>query len=456
MAPPDLPPLPSSTTAGETIDLHELWARLVRGAPRTIGLALLGAALAAAGFFISGSFQTAHTTARVTLSFHGLERGEYPDQSKFQPEDLRAPSIVAEALRRRGVLDPDLQTRIRDALTISGLTPASSGKEPGAYTPREYSLTLSLPRAFSLSSRDRELFLTELVRTYKEHVQQHYTTLPAGIDWSFDSLAPSALSHETSMEREIARAGEFLERLARKHRTFRSARSNLGFGELAAQHRVLVETQFADLQALIEDEGINASPIALARLDREIRTLKRSEALAIEEEKFILSLLSRIESRPSSASPVNILLGAAAAGDPNATGAVLGADANHLLAQRALTAGLRTRQLQSQLALLHDQREAVVAASELSAEQRAVKLARLENVWSKFKVSYRRLIETVRQTYEDFEQQELADAARISVPPSTPGFYRGVGIAALLGLIVGGSLGVGAALLGVGTDRQRT
>jgi hypothetical protein len=53
--------------------------RIMRGLPVTLGLALLGLAIAAIVYFAAGSFASVATTTRVVFSFHGFERGEYPD-----------------------------------------------------------------------------------------------------------------------------------------------------------------------------------------------------------------------------------------------------------------------------------------------------------------------------------------------------------------------------------------
>jgi len=86
----------------DSIDFAELFRRLKRGLPLTLGLACLGLAVAAAAFAAAGSFLTVSTSARVVFSFNGFERGEYPDKSKFSPDDLRSPDIIAEALKRIG------------------------------------------------------------------------------------------------------------------------------------------------------------------------------------------------------------------------------------------------------------------------------------------------------------------------------------------------------------------
>ena len=158
----------------DSIDFRELSSRIKRGLTLIAGLASLGLAIGAGAYFASGQFQSVSTTTRVVFSFPGFEKGEYPDKSKFQPDDLRSPEIVAEALKREGLdTTPEVQSKIRAALSIIGIIPdnilkerdklRAAGQTPRLYVPDEYTLILSLTRKFPLTSRQRELLLNEIV-----------------------------------------------------------------------------------------------------------------------------------------------------------------------------------------------------------------------------------------------------------------------------------------------------
>ena len=104
---------------GEMIDIRDLFLRLCRGLPQILGLGLIGAAIAAAAALLLGPVLPVSTSARVMFSFSGYERGLYPDKSKFQPDDIRAPDVVADALSRQQLSgNEDLQGKIRGAVTI--------------------------------------------------------------------------------------------------------------------------------------------------------------------------------------------------------------------------------------------------------------------------------------------------------------------------------------------------
>ena len=77
----------------DSIDFTDLLRRMRRGLPLILGLAFTGLAL---GTLISLAVTTkpsAVSTLRVTFGFPGFERGTYPNGTKFQPDDVRAPDV---------------------------------------------------------------------------------------------------------------------------------------------------------------------------------------------------------------------------------------------------------------------------------------------------------------------------------------------------------------------------
>ena len=85
------------------IDLSEILGRLCRGLAPTLGFAALGLAIGAGGYLAISPYVSIPTSMRVTFSFSGLGKGEYPDRSKFQPDDIREPDIIASAIKEKGL-----------------------------------------------------------------------------------------------------------------------------------------------------------------------------------------------------------------------------------------------------------------------------------------------------------------------------------------------------------------
>jgi hypothetical protein len=61
---------------------------------------------------------------------------------------------------------------------------------------------------------------------------------------------------------------------------------------------------------------------------------------------------------------------------------------------------------------------------------------------------YTGLMNEIRVTYEDYQQQQFGNAIRVSMQTKTSSFYRGLAMAGIAGIGIGGALGLGLALLG--------
>src|SRR5580658_7336213 len=81
-------PAETTVVSYESGDAREVFARLGRGLTATLGLAALGMVAGIFIFLATGSFRSATTSMRVSFGFKSFGKGEYPDHSKFMPDDL--------------------------------------------------------------------------------------------------------------------------------------------------------------------------------------------------------------------------------------------------------------------------------------------------------------------------------------------------------------------------------
>jgi hypothetical protein len=63
------------------------------------------------------------------------------------------------------------------------------------------------------------------------------------------------------------------------------------------------------------------------------------------------------------------------------------------------------------------------------------------------------MMNDIRLTYDDYQQQQYGDAIRVSMQTKTGSFYRGLAMAGIAGLGVGLAAGLGLSLLGLGLGR---
>lgn len=459
-----------STTAhpydeDDSIDFAELFNRLKRGLPLIAGLAALGLAVAATAYFASGRFQIVTTSARVVFSFPGFERGEYPDKSKFSPDDLRSPEIVAEALKRMGLDTTDeSQSRVRAALSIEGIIPDSivkerdrlraSGQTPRFYSPDEYSLTLSLPRTFPMTTRQRELLLGTIISIYQEKFTRTYVNLPLNFGKAFEALSDADyFDYELVLNQESQNITTFLTEASTTARAFRSPRSNLSFADLLKETQLFTQIRLNETLGLIRQNGLSKDrQVALMKMDYYLKTLSDEENKAAEEEKVIQALLTQSQERMQ-----NYVLGVKSQAtqqrsdsivvDQGLVDSLLANDANNFLVRKALDASLRTRDIQSRKRVLQEQRDNMENFIKSDFAQKADTLDQFQKSLDRLKNTYERLIHEIRITYEDYQHQQYGDAVRLSAQAHTDSFYRSLAMAAIAGFGIGAAMGVGLSLL---------
>lgn len=455
----------------DTIDFGELFRRMSRGLPKTIGLAFVGLVVGAVSFFAGGPVLDAESSTRVVFSFKGYERGEYPDKSKFQPDDLRAPEVIAEALKRRGLEDTlALQGRVRAALSIEGIIPASitkendrlraAGQTPRVYMPDEYKLTLSLPRKHDLAIRERELLLNEIVSVYLDRFQRTYVQLPLDFGNAFQSLeGADYFDYELILSRESQNIAAFLEEMADTAKSFRSQRTNLSFSDLYKQNQVFTQIRLNETLGLIRQNGLSMDRrTATLKMDYYLRSLEDQELKASEEEKLVNHLLQQAQERAQShvlgvKSQVGQQRTEAPLIDQGLIDSLLANDAYNFLVRKALDAGLKTRGIQSEKAILLERRQIMQNFVDSTDIEQSTSIAQFEKSLGELKAAYAKLFENIRMTHEDYQRQQFGDAIRISMQVQTESFYRGLAKAGVVGLIIGAALGIGLSLLGVGLGR---
>lgn len=456
----------------DSIDFGELFSRLKRGIPLIVGLAALGLAIAAVAYFAVGSFLNVTSSTRVVFSFTGFERGEYPDKSKFQPDDLRSPEIVAEALKRQGLdTTQEVQSKVRAAMSIEGIIPDSvikerdklraSGQTPRLYVPDEYTLSLSLPRKFALSSRQRELLLSEIVSVYQEKFTRTYVALPLNFGKAFESLnGADYFDYELVLNQESQNITTFLTLMSDSGRAYRSPRSNLSFSDLLKQNQLFIQIRLNETLGLIRQNGLSKDrQVALLKMDYYLKTLGDEENKAAEEEKVVQALLKQTQERMQ-----NYVLGVKSqAGqqrsdspvvDQGLVDSLLANDANNFLVRKSLDASLKTRRIQSERAVLQDQRNNMQTFIKSDLSQKTEALAQFQKSLESLKSVYERLIKDIQLTYEDYQHQQFGDAVRVSMQTHTDSFYRGLAMAGIAGLGIGMAAGLGLSLLGLSSDRK--
>ena len=246
----------------------------------------------------------------MTFAFSSYGKGEYPDRSKFQPDDMRAPDIIVEALKQQGLeITEDFQSKVRAALTIEGLIPPNvikerdrlraAGQTPAPYFPDEYIVTLTLPRKSPLSNRQRELLLNEIVSAYQEKFQRTYAEIPLAFGNAFESLHQADFyEYETILSSEIQNIIAYLNQELDQAKTFRSPTTNLSFSDLLKQTNIFSQVRLYETLGIIRKNALSGNrALAMVKMDYFLRTLEDQEQEAIEEGKVVDALLAKSQER---------------------------------------------------------------------------------------------------------------------------------------------------------------
>jgi hypothetical protein len=452
----------------EVIDLRDIFKKLGRGLRQILGLALLGAAIAAIGYLIASPSRSVSTSTRVIFSFDGFEKGEYPDHSKFQPDDLRAPEIINEALKQQGLdTTNELQSQIRAALNIEGIVSPDIVKEHDRlrtagqpipfYIPDEYIVTLSLPRNFPLSNEQRAHFLDEIVSIYRENFQRTYTNVPIAFGDAFNALKNADFpEYALIFNQEINDIIAYLNNQLDQGKSFRSPTTNLSFSELLEQTQFFSQTRLNELLGFIDQSGLSQNrALTLAKMNYSLRILTDEEHHAMEDEKVVRDLLAQTQAQAQNyvlgiKSQVDQPHSETTTLDQGLIDSLLANDAYNLLVHRALDAGLKVKQVQADKAQLIEQIDDMKAGKDITGDIDQVKklLAALEP-------AYQELMDNIRKTQADFARQQFADAIRLSDSITASGTIRPLEITCAIGLFLGLAAGTGLSLLGIYIGRAR-
>lgn len=448
----------------EAIDVAELWGRVSRGLAITLGLAFVGLALGLAVALLSGHKRPVESTLRVTFGFPGVERRTYPNGAKFQPDDVSAPDVINEAVKRLDlrVENIDLVSKLRGAITINGLISPTiikerdrlraAGQNPPPYIPDEYEITITLPRDFPIHTRQRELLLTEIVNVYSEKFRRTYVELPVDFGNAFASLKNADfVEYELILTKEAQSLRFFLDQQIEKAKQFRSPTNQLSFQDLKKLTELFAQIRLNDVLGLVYINGLSKDrDYALMKMDYYMRTLEDQEQRLTQEAEVVTDLLAKTQERAQNyvlATKAQQSQGAQPLLDQGFIDTLLSNDAYNFLVREALKAGLAVKRVQSDIAQLQDRRKRMESFAKGEAIDQVAVIASTQKALADLETNYQELLSKVRTTLDDYARQEYADAIRVSMQAKTKPLLITLLVGGVVGGVIGLSLGLGLSLL---------
>ncbi len=428
----------------------------------------------AAGSKLLSPIQSTTTSTRISFSFTGFERGAYPDQSKFEADDLRAADLIGEAAAKVGMMGDGSQlAKLRAAVSVEAVIPSNitkerdrlraSGQTPPPYIADEYAVSLTLPRSFPMNEGERRRFLNELVSAYRERFQRTYTKLPDDFGNVFQTLrGADYFEYEFILSSDLQNLNAFLQKQAQTAPTFRSQITKLSFNDLMRSAELFSQLRLNEVLGLIRTNGTSRDRrLAMVKMDYHLSRLEDRERQAVEEERvvtdlmarnqdrsqnYVLGIRSQAQQRPDANTPIV---------DQGLIDSLLQNDAYNFLMRRALEAGLTVKAIQAEKARLLERRKAMETFLADDQKSQASAQQQLEQTLTNLEIGYMDLVGKVQTTYEDFAKREFADAVRVSGQITSESVIRSLALAGIVGLCLGASLGVGLSLLDIYIGRGR-
>lgn len=458
------PPALPETDYNASATIQDILAQLHKGLMFIIGLTCLG--LSAGGLLgLIGSYNSpTNSSLRVTFAFTGFDKGIYPGGTKFSPDDIRAPDVINEAIKKLGIAaPPQFASTVRGAITISGFVSQNVVKERDRlraagqtlqpYFPDEYEVTLSLPRSYSINVRQRELLLTEIINQYLEKFRRTYVELPPQFGNAFESLRNADfVEYEMILNREIQALVSYLAERVNTAKQFRSPATNLSFQDLQREAEFFSQIRLNDVLGVVYINGLSKDrKLALVKMDYYLRTLEDQEQRLQEQERVVTTLLDQTRERSqnyvlASKLPQQSLQPLL---DQGLIDTLLANDAYNFLVRKALDAGLAVKRVQADKAQLLDRRQRMESFAKGETKDQAEAMATTRTALVELEQNYRDLIGKIRLTLTDFGRQEFGDAIRITMQAQTPS----VSSAVLAGTGIGGGIAlfasIGLSLLGI-------
>jgi len=469
MSPTPASPSPDFDST-DSIDLRDLFARLARGLAPTLGLAALGLVVAVVLFLATSPFVTVTTSCRVNFAFDGFSKGEYPDHTKFQPDDLRAADVVVAALKRLNLdASEETQSKIRTALSVEGIIPPYIVKErdrlrtlsqvaQAPFLPDEYLITLTLPRKFALSGRQRELLLNEIVTAFRAKFLRTYGALPLAFGDVKETLQDADLSDfEFVLTTELENIYAYLNQQVERAKAFRSPTTNMSFSDLLKQAELFNQIDLNETLGNIRLNNLSRDRRAtILKMDFVLKTLGDKERLALEEEKTTREFLGKAEEH---AHDQNYLFGVksqvtrprteAPLVDQGLVDSLLANDTYSAMLRKALDASLAVKRIQAEEARIQERRKEMETAMREDTSDQSTLIQKAEASLKVTESAYDRLVGNIRKTHADFAAQQFNDAVRLSMEAKTPGKFFSLALYGVFGAFLGTAAGMGLSLLGI-------
>ncbi len=294
-----------------------------------------------------------------------------------------------------------------------------------------------------------------MVELYKENFQRTYGDIPLAFGNAFTTLRNADFpEYELILNREVQNVSAYLTQQLDQAKTFRSPTTNLSFQELIEQTDLFAQIRLNETLGVIRETGLSRDRrMALTKMNYNVRVLEDQETLAVEENKVVSDLLAQTQQRgqnyvlatKSQTAPAR---GDAPVLDQGLIESLLANDSYNFLVHRALEAGMKLKQIQTEKAQLIAMRDNLKSFTGGVSIDQVPAAAQVRQSLALLEQEYQELIARIRKTHADFARQQYGDAVRLTDAVTTEGILRPIGVAMAFGCMLGFAAGSGLSLLG--------
>lgn len=220
-----------------------LWSQRVKLAGHAFVLLILGGVC---GLWFWSSRQTRQVEGTLTLSFRGIERGEYPSGKRFDIAEFRAPAILRTALADAGIASSRLNVQQLSArLSIEPVIPAEvrarwrrqdrDGTRREEFVPTSFRITMP---AEGLSSEEWLRVFDAVVERFKKHLKSEQRTElrllgePSVVGFSALESDYDYWDVPYLLEKDVELLEDYIEQWAEDSEGFKDPTGGFGFADL--------------------------------------------------------------------------------------------------------------------------------------------------------------------------------------------------------------------------------
>ncbi len=248
---------------------------------------------------------TQYAGISVLLKFENINKGMYPNESKFDKNQIISEEILQKAAEN---LEIDMSPQdLRKNIEVVGLVPkeikeqlSSTSGELEGYFPNTYQINLYNGNELKLEKEKQQQLLNEIVKEYQNYFYS-FMSLKKSLPESYEAQYEDVISYDyiyipDILNEKIDLLKNHILNLQKEYKTFRSA-SGYSFSDVYNSLEKLQDIKVQNINALIKSNSLTRDPkAAVKRYENMIANLELEIYEKEEKAKKAEELLVQIES----------------------------------------------------------------------------------------------------------------------------------------------------------------